>query len=104
MWLLLLLFFFGDLRLLLVKCLRQALLLTSLFRLHLPILLQLSAVFVTLVFWSDAERYRMLQCVVLRCSMLRVCSLQLTLVVECVVFNWLWASFNTSYAVCCSVL
>ena len=34
---------FGALRLLLVKCLRLALLLTSLFRLHLPIFLQLSA-------------------------------------------------------------
>jgi len=36
-------FFFGALRLLLVKCLRLALLLTSLFRLRLPIFLQLSA-------------------------------------------------------------
>ena len=34
---------FGALRLLVVKCLRQVLLLTSLFRLHLPIFLQLSA-------------------------------------------------------------
>ena len=36
-------FCFEALRLLLVKCLRLALLLTSLFRLHLPIFLQLSA-------------------------------------------------------------